>query len=383
MIAIINARLCFPDEIRDGSLLMDNGRIVEAGDIAIPEGTETIDAGGLYAGPGLIDEHLHGYSDNTCGYDIIDNVHMVAKMHLKEGTTSVTPSPSYSLTMDKYLGIISQCNEEIASGESSVVGIHLEGPYVNHRMAAGRKYAWKYSDEAFERLFEAGGKNILHCTYAPEMPWARDVERIIKSHGVVMDIGHTESDPENLRIAVQNGAKIVTHLFDATGHYKGIHAADLTGDPQDSVSQVLLSMPDMYYELICDSMDAHTTGYSQRLALKCAGEDRIILVSDCTFHKRVLENPEDYPHRADDVNLGHDGRLFGSKLTVARCARNFKKNTGVDIRTLFKCASTNSAMALGIDDEVGSILPGRLANIVLTDDDFYIHKVIFHGKVIS
>ena len=384
MKAIINGKIVLPERIIEGTVLTDGEMITAVGDVAVPDDAEVIDAGGLYVGPGLIDQHVHGYHQFGEGFDIIDNTRAVADAHLKHGVTSITPSPSYSLRMERYLEIIRQCNEAIDEGHNSIVGIHLEGPYINPRMGAGRKYAWKYSDEAFTRLFEESRGNVRHCTYAPEMPFAENVEDIINRYGAVMDIGHTMADPESIYRSARKGLKIVTHLFDATGNWQGIHASDMTGDPQDGVSYVTLGIPDLYYEIISDSRGIHVTAPSQRLALKCAGEDRIILVSDCTYHKRADQNPEEYPdsdlRSAQDINVSREGRLFGSRLTVADCAANFMKATGADIRVVFKCAASNSACALGLDDRIGSIAPGKKANLVFADEAFKIKTVIFEGE---
>lgn len=386
MKAIINGKIVLPERIIEGTVLTDGEMITAVGDISVPDGAEVIDAGGLYVGPGLIDQHVHGYHQFGEGFDIIDNTRAVADAHLKHGVTSITPSPSYSLRMERYLEIIRQCNEAIDEGHNSIVGIHLEGPYINPRMGAGRKYAWKYSDEAFTRLFEESRGNVRHCTYAPEMPFAENVEDIINRYGAVMDIGHTMADPESIYRSVRKGLKIVTHLFDATGNWQGIHASDMTGDPQDGVSYVTLGIPDLYYEIISDSRGIHVTAPSQRLALKCAGEDHIILVSDCTYHKRADQNPEEYPdsdlRSAHDINVSREGRLFGSRLTVADCAANFMKATGADIRVVFKCAASNPACALGLDDRIGSIAPGKKANLVFADEAFKIKTVIFEGEKI-
>lgn len=392
MIAVINGKLVFPDEIREGVLLIDGGRIIAAGQVGIPEHAEIIDAAGLYVGPGLIDQHVHGYHQHGEGYDIIDNCVKTAMAHQKHGVTSVTPSPSYSLRMERFLSIIGQCNEAIEKGGTPIAGIHLEGPYINHRMGAGRKYAWKYSDEAFQALFEAGGKNILHCTYAPEMPFAEAVESMIHSYHVTADIGHTEAGPADIYRAVDKGARIVTHLFDATGNCHGIHSADLTGDPMDGVSQVVLGIPGLYYEIISDSCGIHASQAAQRLAWRCGGEDHVILVSDCTYHKRADEAPENFCHPIvgheelkeypKDVNINHEGKLFGSRITVADGAKNFKKAVGCDIRQLFRCASTNSAEALGISGRIGSILPGRDADIIMTDESFDVKRIFFKGSEI-
>lgn len=389
---ITNAKLVFPGEVREGTLLLEGDRIKEVRSGAgaslsdLPEGAEIIDAGGLYVGPGLIDEHVHGYSAYGEDFDIIHDVKAVAEAHLKHGTTTLTPSPSYSLRLGSYLDVISQVKALLKEGNTSVAGVHLEGPYINPHMGAGRKYAWKYSDEVFERLFTEAEGCVLHCTYAPEMPWAPSVEKILQKYGTVMDIGHTQAGPGEIHRAVEAGVSIVTHLFDGTGHWQGMHAFDFTGDPQDCVSDVVLSIPGLYYELICDSRYAHTTKTSRQLAWRVAGEDHIILISDCTCYNRRDFDPADFPpedlRSATDLNVNHDGNLFGSRLTVAQCAANFKKTTGIDVRQTFLCASTNAARALHLEDR-GELAPGKLADLVFVDEDFIVKEVIFRGSQLS
>lgn len=383
MLAITDGLLVFPEEIRRGVLLLEGDRILGCAE-TVPDGAEVLSAEGLYVGPGLIDEHLHGFSKGAEAYDIVDSLRDTALAHLRAGTTALLPSPSYSFRMDRYLSVIEESLALMEQGDTPIVGIHLEGPYINPRQGAGRKYAWKYTDEALTRLLEAGKGRILTCTYAPEMPHGPQVEALLSRYGIIPAIGHTQADPESLCRAVRAGAKLATHLYDGMGHYLGIHAFDLTGDPQDSVSAVLLSLPGLAYELICDSRGIHATPSSIRLAYRVAGEDGIILISDCTCYKRGKYRPEDFPaediRSAPDLNITPNGTVFGSRLTVADCAANFKKVTGADMRVCFKCASTNSARVLGLEKDRGSLLPGRLADLVFADGDFGIRRVLFHGK---
>lgn len=388
MKAVINGKLVFPEEIREGILLTEGDKILrvltEDSAALIPEGAEIIDARGLFVGPGFLDEHVHGYSQYGEDFDILRDLKSVAEAHRKHGTTTMTPSPSYSLRLGGYLDVIRQAKELI--GNSGIAGIHLEGPYINPHMGAGRKFAWKYSDEVFERLFEEAEGHVLHCTYAPEMPWARSVERILQKYGVVMDIGHTEAGPEDIERAVAAGATIVTHLFDGTGNRQGMHAFDFTGDAQDGVSGVTLGIPGLYYELICDSRGAHVTKYSQRLARRVAGEDRIILISDATCWNRRDVDPSAYPEddlrSAADLNVTGAGVLFGSRLTVSQCAKNYRLATGAGIRETFKAASTNAARALGLFGKVGSLEAGKQADLVFVDEDFTVENVMFAGELL-
>jgi len=385
MKAIINGKLVFPDRICDGAILIDHGKIVASGEVYVPDDIDIIDAKGLYVGPGLIDQHVHGYSSYNERIDAVHDARAVADRHLKHGTTTITPSVAYSNSKDDFYSMIEQCNQAIAAGNTSIMGIHFEGPYTNPARGANSHLAWVYSDQECDEMFAAAKGNVRHCTYAPEMPCAQKVETILARHGVVPDIGHTNSDPENIYRAVRRGAKIVTHLFDAMGNSHE-NPAETTGDPQDCVSDIVLSIPNLYYELICDSRCIHVTAVSQRQALKNAGEDHIILISDCTGRASVL-NHEDYPSEdqrsAKDLNFNLKGQLAGSRLTLSMCAANFKKVTGVDMRVLFKCAATNSAKALGIYDRVGSIDAGKDANVIFVDENFTVKSVYFRGEEVK
>lgn len=383
MKAIVNGKLVFPDRICDGVILIEDGKIIASGEnVVVPSSAEVIDAKGLYVGPGLFDQHLHGYS--SCGerIDVIHDTKGVAERHLKHGTTTLTPSVAYSATVEDSLKIVEQCVELSEDRNSTVAGIHFEGPFINATKGANSHLAWPYSDEACDMLFSAAKGHAIHCTYAPEMPWAEKVEEYIAKYNMIPDIGHTSAGPESIYRAVKKGAKIITHLFDAMGNCRP-DAATVTGDPQDCVSDIVLSIPGLYYELICDSRAIHVTEVSQRQTLRAGGEDFVICISDCTGRAAVLNRgdypPED-PKSAEDLNWNLLGQLSGSSLTTAMSVRNFMKSTGCDIRVAFKVGATNSAKALGLYDSLGSIEAGKDANIIFVDDAFMVKKVLFLGE---
>lgn len=383
MKAIVNGKLVFPDEIREGAILIDGGKIVAAGDVLVPEGTEIIDAQGAYVGPGLMDIHCHGYAqagENPVFFNVIDDAENVALHHLRYGTTSLTPTVGYSLTEEQFMNGVRLCNEAIAKGDTSIVGIHFEGPFINPKYGSNSEKCWRFNRETATKILDAAGKNLKHCTYAPEMPGAEELEDMLLERGVVPAMGHTEMDSETAERAVRKGARIATHLFDAMGSWNGAHWKG--GVQQDSAALIALAIPGIYYELICDSRGIHVPPYCARMALRTAGEDKIILITDCVT--RVSHNPADYPEdspmSAPDLNFNERGGLSGSRLVLSGACRNFIRYAGGDIRTAFKCAAYNPARALGLDGQVGSIFAGRDANILFVDGDFNVQKVLFRGE---
>ena len=379
MKAIINGKLVFPEKIEEGTLLIDGDKIVAAGKINVPEGAEIIDAKGLYVGPGFIDQHAHGYMCNGEIIPVNDDPAGAAAGHLKHGTTSFIASSDYGDSEETHMNFIKKAVEAIEGGEeTSLEGIHLEGPFINAGYGSNSDTVLSYSDELCEKLLTEGKGHVIHMTYAPELPTAPKLEEKLNKYGVVHSVGHSCAGPDDIERAVENGATVATHLYDAMGNYMGVEAsAKRTQHPQDCTADLVLTFPGMYYELIVDENALHATKYSVRRTLRTAGEDHVILISD-TFC-------EPYPQKDEnaDVNYDKTGTLSGSRLTVARAAKNFKKFTGADIRVLFKVASTNSAKAMGLFDKVGSIEKGKLANIVLVDDEFDVKKIFFRGKEVK
>ena len=385
MKAFVNAKLVFPDEIREGVILEENGKILASGDVLVPQDAEVIDLKGQYVGPGLFDIHNHGYMNVKTGEAYMATVDpaAMARGHLRSGTTSLTPSTAFSNTFEEYESCVAGCKKAMEEGNTTIVGIHYEGPFINPKYGAKSTLAWTYSKELCQKALDLGGDMILHCTYAPELDCAEELEDELNKRGIVMDMGHTAMTIEQCQRAVSKGAKNVTHLFDAMGCYiDPPHALAL----QEASSAVALSVPGIYYELICDSRGVHVKPHAMRFALRTAGEDHIILVSDATawatYHDPSKYPPEDIKS-AYDLNFNDWGQLSGSRLRLSDGCKNFMHYTGSDVRVAFKCASTNPAKLLKLDHKIGSILPGRDANLVVVDEKFNVQEVYFRGELVT
>ena len=174
MKAFVNAKLVFPDEIREGNILVENGKILASGDVLVPQDAEVIDLKGRYVGPGLFDIHNHGYLNVKTGevYTAMADPIAMAKCHLRSGTTSITPSVFYGCTLEECQVCADGCRKAIASGESTIEGMHYEGPFTNPQYGANSTSAWQYSKELCQQVFDIGGDIVLHCTYAPELECA-------------------------------------------------------------------------------------------------------------------------------------------------------------------------------------------------------------------
>lgn len=385
MKAFVNAKLVFPDEIREGSILVDGGKILASGDVPVPKDAEIIDLEGKYVGPGLFDIHNHGYLNVKTGevYTAVEDPAAMARCHLRSGTTSITPTASYGNTLEEFRVCAEGCRKAMESGNTTIVGMHYEGPFTNPKYGAKSTSAWQYSRQLCQKVFDIGGDLVLHCTYAPELEGAPELEDFLNERGIVMDMGHTAMTIEDCQRAVSKGAKNVTHLFDAMGCHKDPPTALQI---QETSSLVALSIPGLYYELICDSRGIHVSPHAARLAYRTAGEDHIILISDSTA-KATAHDPSKYPlddpKSAFDLNYNELGQLSGSRLRLSDSCRNFMRFTGCDVRVAFKCGAYNPAKLLKLDDRIGSILPGRDANLLVVDESFNVQEVYFQGELVK
>ena len=375
MKAIVNAKVVTLDKvIENGVILMDKGRIVEAGsftDVRIPEGCERIDAGGCYAGPGFVDNHCHGGGD----YSLYGaNVPEAAAHHLAHGTTSLAPSVPYNISFEEMLEGIDAVKKAMADNTpGNISGIFMEGPFNNPKFGANSSLGRPINKAEYEALYQRAGDTILHWMYAPELEHGDEFAAFVVSKNIPLAIGHTCASPAQVEKAVAMGASICTHLFDAMGCSLGNDSISITGIIQDTAADAVLVNDNLFVEVIADSNAIHVKPSNLKLAYKCAGPDRVVLITDATTAM----------NQSGDVNINENGELSGSLLTMDGAFKNMQHYTGAPITDMFKMAATTPARAIKIDKETGSIEKGKFANIVLLDKDLNLKKVFLKGEVVA
>ena len=139
-----------------------------------------------------------------------------------------------------------------------------------------------------------------------------------------------------------------------------------------------LKEPDMYAELISDSLPVHVPAELQRYVLKGKTIDQVILITDSTVYPNPP--PERYAH-VTDINFDSFGGIAGSKLTMDKACRNIMKHTTCGITEAFLMASRNPARLMGWDNEIGTIEVGKIADLVIVSDRFDVKKVILGGEI--
>ena len=378
MKAIVNAVLVMRDHlIPDAYLLMDQGRIAGFGEMrgaTLPECRETVDAGGLFVGPGLIDIHTHA-SDRVFFYD---DPATVAQYHLRAGTTTVFPALYFSMNRGEWLDTIGRLRAAMADPAcKNVGGLYMEGPYLNPKFGCDKENnPWRgpIRREDYLPIIEAAKDLARVWAVAPEREGILDYVNDVRAAcpGAVFAVAHSEAEPFQLEPLLPLGLRIGTHHTDATGtiekypEVKGV-----------CVDEFVNYHREMYAELICDSRGIHVDPFMLRLVRRIKGDDRIILISDA--YASDAPAPPGYDG-VNDINFDYEGEIAGSKLTLNVAMRNMMKHTGASIVDVFGYAARNPASAVGLTDR-GEIAVGKRADLIITDYNMNVKTTIMEGEI--
>lgn len=363
---IINARVLMHAQrcVKEEAVLIEDGTILDiASECELPHAEQVIDAEGLYLAPGLLDTHTHGiggFDFNTFTAQAIEEI--IALEHA-EGVTGFLASlvvENHAMTMERLQLLDSQVTD-------SLLGIHLEGPFLNPKQKAVMKEEFLRLPNIEEfRQFLRVSSHVSSMTIAPELP---DAQRLIKEgtrQGIVMNIGHSMADAQQVMQAQRNGAKGITHLYNAMSQHEHRNPGVVTG--------ALLS--DLMCELIVDGFHVHPDVV--HATYRALGDDRIILISDANPYKAVADG--EYPFSGKNIviqdgkaTVKETGRIAGSTLAMNTALRNMCRYTGCSVESAVRMAAYNPARLYGW--KKGSIEPGYDADLMLMDDAFHIHRV--------
>ncbi len=378
--AITNANLITENGIiYDGTLIIEDGKIAAFGPAAsleIPEGAEVLNAGGKYVGPGFVDIHCHGGG----GKKFEDEPAGAAKHFLSRGETSVLATLYYDLSLEDTVAAVRRIQTAMSDGSApNIAGIYMEGPYLNPKYGAcPEKNKWKdrINPSAARELCESLGDTVKVWAVAPEREGIEDFVKLAKEVNPTVPIAyaHTEATPAEVFALKKYGLKIQTHSTNATKTLP-----TLSGTRNCGPDEACLYDPEIYAELISDSLAIHVHPDMQRLIYRLKGADRIILISDSTAFD--YDVPEEMK-KCDDLNFDASGDLAGSRLTLDMAARNMMAHTPAGLCEVFKMASLTPARAVGLDGDIGSIEVGKRANLVLCDDRINLSAVILDGECV-
>ena len=358
-----------------GGFTVENGRFgkVFEGDCDC----KGYDLGGAYVIPGLIDVHNHGNSNADFSDGSYEGVARMAAYLGANGVTSFAPA-SMTLPYDvleKAFATAAKLHAEKPAGSSKLQGIQMEGPFFSEKKKGAQNGAYlRLPDyDAFEKLFNGCGGLVKIVDVAPELEGAE--EFVAKASKLcTVSIAHTDSDYEHAKAAIDAGVTHLTHLYNAM---PPIHHR------KPGVIGACAENKKVRAELICDGIHVHPS--SIRMAFSLFGASRIVLISDalrcCGMPDGTYELGGQAVYLKGKTCTLADGTLAGSVTNLFDCMRNVI-SYGIAPEKAVRAATWNPACALGLEDEIGSIAPGKCADFVICDGDFNRKAVYIDGELV-
>lgn len=333
----------------------------------------------LYVVPGFIDKHIHGANNSDAMYPHYEDILNIAKTIASEGVTSflATTMTQSEENITNALVAIREYIEKDPKEGAQVLGIHLEGPFINpkYKGAQIESCIIKCDVETFKRYEEASGNNIMQVTLAYEEDGKELVEYLTKK-GIVASLGHTNATSAQVKEAAERGATSVTHVYNAMSPLHHREAGVVGG---------AFVTDSLYCELIADLV--HVCQDAIDILFRCKGKDKVVLVTDGIEAKHLEDGMYSLGgqdvHVKDNVARLESGALAGSTLKMNEGIRNVLNILPrLSLTDVIDLATINPARNLGIDHYKGMIKEGYDADLVVIDKDINVYMTINRGNLI-
>ena len=377
---IINGHILTPQGwMKDGSVLMSDGKILEVtnSDLAVI-GAKVVDAKGMYIVPGFVAMNIHGgggFDFSDCTEEAFEGA---VAAHQRYGATTIFPT-----VLARDLAKIEQaaevCERVMKKNDGPVLGLHIEGPYLNPKMAASL-FIDRESDPdpaEYEELLERT-RCVRRWDASPELPGALEFARHLKAKGILAAISHTEAEFDLIRKAYEAGFTHAAHFYNAMPGFHKRREYKYEG----TVESVYL-MNDMTVEVIADGR--HLPPTILRLVYKLKGVERTCLVTDALACSANEGKPLDDPRIIieDGVcKLADHSSLVGSIATMDTLVRTMVQKADIPLADAIRMASETPARLMGVSDRTGTLQKGKDADVVILDRKLNVRAVWSMGRLV-
>ena len=377
---IINGHILTPQGwMKDGSVLISDGKILEVtnSDLAVI-GAKVVDAKGMYIVPGFVAMNIHGgggFDFSDCTEEAFEGA---VAAHQRYGATTIFPT-----VLARDLAKIEQaaevCERVMKKNEGPVLGLHIEGPYLNPKMAASL-FVDRESDPdpaGYEEVLERT-RCVRRWDASPELPGALEFARHLKAKGILAAISHTEAEFDLIRTAYEAGFTHAAHFYNAMPGFHKRREYKYEG----TVESVYL-MNDMTVEVIADGR--HLPPTILRLVYKLKGVERTCLVTDALACSANEGKPLDDPRIIieDGVcKLADHSSLVGSIATMDTLVRTMVQKADIPLADAIRMASETPARLMGVSDRTGTLQKGKDADVVILDRKLNVRAVWSMGRLV-
>jgi N-acetylglucosamine-6-phosphate deacetylase len=366
-----NARLIFPDGIRDGlEVVVQEGKIagIRPPMPRLPRtservrGKEIIDLNGNYLAPGFIDLHVHGALGRDTMEASAEAFRSISNFHASGGTTSLLLTTA-TAPLDEIVKVL-QTVRDSRSAIRPIVGVHVEGPFISKAKAGAQRaeFIQDPSPAAVRQLLEHADV-LKRLTIAPELLGALEAIEVFRAHGISVSGGHSDAWDEDARAAFDRGMRSVTHTFNcmSSARRRGVYRVA-------GLLEFALSEPDISCELIADRH--HVSPTLMKMLYRAKGRHGICLVTDATAGAGLPEGSRFALFGKDCIVengvclLADHSALAGSAARMINLVRVMVREVNVPLNEAIAMATENPARAIGLETK-GRLIVGADADLVV------------------
>jgi N-acetylglucosamine-6-phosphate deacetylase len=365
-------------------VLCEDGRVAAVGaGLEAPAGAQIVE--GAYVAPGFVELHTHGGAGSDFMDGTIEAVRTVCRSHARHGTTTIFPTTSTG-SPERIRRMIDAC-VEAPEGGARIAGVHLYGPYfAEDKLGCHPEPGRRDPDpDEYTELFDLDVIRIATC--AAELPGAEAFYREASARGCLVTCGHSNASWQEMAAAFEAGMRHVDHFWCAMSSIPSVR--ERLGFPmQASMAEFVLAHDEMSTEVIADL--EHLASDLLDFAFRMKGPERLCLVSDAS---RALDmppgeyvfGPVDAGERfRSDGKVGRvEGTLASSVTGQDAMVRNVVSATSASLPEAVRMASLTPAERAGVAAEVGSLEPGKRADVLLLGADLEVERVLVGGAELS
>ncbi|KNC79942.1 N-acetylglucosamine-6-phosphate deacetylase [Sphaeroforma arctica JP610] len=390
VLRFVNCKVFKDNKLVETDLWVQNGKIIDpfyrfynAKSAADFDADVVIDGHGAILSPGFIEIQINGaFGVDFSNYDCeLEDIQSVGRNLMQYGVTSfcptlvTSPQKKYHETLPKFVRYAGSPEKGATN-----LGLHLEGPFMSmEKKGAHDPKQIEAPVNGFDSLLERYGpaltENVSYVTIAPEREGAIDAIKGLKEHGVLVSLGHSSANMEESIAGLEAGGTLVTHMFNAMAsfHHRDPGLVGVLGKEGYRP----------YYGIIADGIHSHPN--SIRIAYQTFPEG-LCLVTDAMAAAGLPEGR----HQLGDLPVDVEGiraviagtnTLAGSAVDHVTCIKNFKDFTGCSIAEVLRCATSNPAASVNVQDRKGRLEPGMDADLVLLSEKLSVQATFIDGEL--